>query len=108
MQSKVTIVIQEEKIPVRPEVMGACEMLGLDPLYVANEGKLIAIVASEDAESILKAMRQDPLGKDAAIIGKIEDRQAAGAADNVSGQQAAADDAGGRGPAADLLKIMSP
>ncbi|MBU1355527.1 MAG: hydrogenase expression/formation protein HypE [Candidatus Edwardsbacteria bacterium] len=71
-QSKVTINIEEEKIPVKPEVKGACEMLGLDPLYVANEGKLIAIVASEDAESILKVMRQDPLGKEAAIIGKVE------------------------------------
>lgn len=71
-QSKVSINIEEGKIPVKPEVKGACEMLGLDPLYVANEGKLIAIVAGRDAEGILKAMRQDPLGRDAAIIGKVE------------------------------------
>ncbi|MDP2808295.1 MAG: hydrogenase expression/formation protein HypE [bacterium] len=71
-QSKVTIIIEEEKIPIKPEVKGACEMLGLDPLYVANEGKLIAIVPQEDSEKILKAMRQDLLGKDAAIIGKVE------------------------------------
>jgi hydrogenase expression/formation protein HypE len=71
-QSKVTIAIEEEKIPVKPEVKGACEMLGLDPLYVANEGKLIAIVAGGDAEGILQAMRQDPLGKEAAIIGQVE------------------------------------
>ncbi len=71
-QSKVTINIEEGKIPIKPEVKGACEMLGLDPLYVANEGKLIAIVPGEDVDNILKAMRQDPLGKDAAIIGKIE------------------------------------
>ena len=72
LQSKVTITIEEEKIPVKPEVKGACEMLGLDPLYVANEGKLIAIVPREDSEKILKAMLQYPLGKDAAIIGKVE------------------------------------
>ena len=72
LQSKVTINIEEEKIPVKQEVKGACEMLGLDPLYVANEGKLIAIVPREDSEKILKFMRQDQLGKDAAIIGKVE------------------------------------
>jgi len=71
-QSKVTVNIKEEKIPVKPEVKGACEMLGLDPLYVANEGKLIAVVPEEDAGKILESLRQDPLGKDAAIIGKIE------------------------------------
>ena len=72
LQSEVTINIEEEKIPVRPEVKGACEMLGLDPLYVANEGKLIAIVPPEDSEKILSVMRQYPLGKDAAIIGRVE------------------------------------
>ncbi|MBI5804845.1 hydrogenase expression/formation protein HypE [candidate division TA06 bacterium] len=72
LQSKAIINIEEEKIPVKPEVKGACEMLGLDPLYVANEGKLIAIVPREDSEKILSAMHQDPLGKDAVIIGKIE------------------------------------
>jgi hydrogenase expression/formation protein HypE len=72
MQSKVTINIEEEKIPVKQEVKGACEMLGMDPLYVANEGKLIAIVPQEDSEKILSVMRQYPLGKDAAMIGKVE------------------------------------
>jgi len=72
MQSQVTAVIEEDKIPVKPEVRGACEMLGLDPLYVANEGKLIAIVPGADAEGILKVMRQNPLGGDATIIGRIE------------------------------------
>lgn len=71
-QSKVTIAIEEERIPVKPEVRGACEMLGLDPLYVANEGKLIAIVPQEDLEKILNALRQDPLGREAAVIGRIE------------------------------------
>ncbi|MFH1908801.1 MAG: AIR synthase-related protein, partial [Chloroflexota bacterium] len=53
------------------EVNAACEMLGLDPFYVANEGKLVAIVAAEQAESVLAAMRAHPYGKDAAIIGHI-------------------------------------
>ncbi len=72
LQSKVIINIEEEKIPVKQEVKGACEMLGLDPLYVANEGKLIAIVPREDSEKILSVMRRDPLGKDAAIIGSVQ------------------------------------
>jgi len=70
-QSKVGIKIEEEKIPVREEVQAACEMLGFDPLYVANEGKLVAIVAPEDAEAILKAMRKNTYGKDAAVIGEV-------------------------------------
>lgn len=70
-QSKVGIRIEEEKIPVREEVHGACEMLGFDPIYVANEGKLVAIVAPEDAEAILKAMQQNTYGKEAAIIGDV-------------------------------------
>ena len=61
--SKVGIELVERAIPVREEVRGACEMLGLDPLYVANEGKLIAIVAPEAAPEVLAAMRQNPLGK---------------------------------------------
>jgi hydrogenase expression/formation protein HypE len=70
-QSKVGIKIEEEKIPVREEVQAACEMLGFDPLYVANEGKLVAIVAPGDAEAVLKAMRQNTYGKDATIIGEV-------------------------------------
>ncbi len=70
-QSKVGIRIEEEKLPVREEVLAACEMLGFDPLYVANEGKLVAIVASEDADKVLKVMREDHYGKDATIIGEV-------------------------------------
>ncbi len=63
--------IEEETLPVRPEVKGACEVLGLDPLYVANEGKLVAVVAAQDAEQILTAMRQHPLGKEAVLLGEV-------------------------------------
>jgi hydrogenase expression/formation protein HypE len=70
-QSKVSIAIEEKKIPVHEEVRGACELLGLDPLYVANEGKLIAIVAPEDADKVLAAMRRNPLGEEASIIGVV-------------------------------------
>ena len=71
-QSGVKIMIEEEKIPVRDEVLGACEMLGFDPLYVANEGKLVAFVAPEDAESVLAAMRKNKYGAQATIIGQVE------------------------------------
>jgi hydrogenase expression/formation protein HypE len=69
--SKVGIELTETAIPVRDEVRGACEMLGLDPLYVANEGKLIAIVAPEAAGEVLKAMQEHPLGRNARRIGKV-------------------------------------
>ena len=72
-QSNVGIVIEEHSIPVREEVRGACELLGLDPLYVANEGKLVAIVDPSAADAIVAAMRAHPLGRDAAIIGRIVD-----------------------------------
>ena len=72
-RSQVGIALEEAAIPVREEVRGACEMLGLDPLYVANEGKLIAIVAPAAAEKILQAMREHPLGRDARIIGTVID-----------------------------------
>ena len=73
-QSSVGMVLEEDKIPVKESVEAACEFLGLDPLYVANEGKVIAICAPEDAERMLKIMRDDPLGKNAQIIGRcIED-----------------------------------
>lgn len=68
-QSKLGFRIDEEAIPMKLEVAAACEFLGLDPLNVANEGKLVAIVAPEGAEVILAAMRAHPLGQDAAIIG---------------------------------------
>ena len=70
-QSKVSIRIEEAKIPVREAVLAACEMLGFDSLYVANEGKMIAIVPPEDADKVLKAMRKNRYGKEAAIIGEV-------------------------------------
>jgi len=70
-QSSVGIEIDERAIPVREEVKGACEMLGLDPLYVANEGKLIAMVAPEAADCVLAAMRRHPLGAQAQMIGAV-------------------------------------
>jgi hydrogenase expression/formation protein HypE len=70
-QSKVSIRIEEKAILVREEVLAACEMLGFDPLYVANEGKMIAIVPSQDADKVLKAMRQNKYGKEAIIIGEV-------------------------------------
>jgi len=73
-QSKVSIRIEEEKLPVREEVSAACEMLGLDPLYVANEGKLVAIVAPEDAEAVVDRMHRNAYGSDAAIIGEVRQR----------------------------------
>jgi hydrogenase expression/formation protein HypE len=72
-QSAVGMRIRERDIPVRTQVNAACELLGLDPLYVANEGKLIAICAPEDAERLLAAMRAHPLGVDAAIIGEVHE-----------------------------------
>ncbi len=69
--SRVGVELYEATIPVRPEVRGACEMLGLDPLYVANEGKLIAVAAPNDAERLLDAMHNHPLGRNAALIGKV-------------------------------------
>ena len=70
-QSGVGMVIDEAKIPVKAEVKAACEILGLDPLYVANEGKLVCICEANAAEALLAAMRQHPLGRNAAIIGNV-------------------------------------
>jgi hydrogenase expression/formation protein HypE len=70
-QSKVSLRIYEDEVPVRDAVRSACEMLGLDPLYVANEGKLVAIVASELAGDILKIMKRNPYGVESAIIGEV-------------------------------------
>jgi hydrogenase expression/formation protein HypE len=69
--SAVGILIHEERIRVNPEVRGLCELLGLDPLYLANEGKLIAFVAPGDAEAVLAAMRADPFGRNAVVIGEV-------------------------------------
>jgi hydrogenase expression/formation protein HypE len=71
--AQVGMILQESAIPIQDEARGACELLGLDPLYVANEGKLIAIVAAEAADSVLEAMHSHPLGRDAAIIGQVTD-----------------------------------
>jgi hydrogenase expression/formation protein HypE len=69
--AEVGITIQESEIPIRPEVAGACEILGIDPIYVANEGKLIAIVAPDSANAALAALRSHPLGREAAIIAEV-------------------------------------
>jgi hydrogenase expression/formation protein HypE len=71
--SHVGFALDESSVPVRPAVMAACEMLGIDPLYVANEGKLIAVVPPEHANAVLATMRQHPLGSDATIIGRVVD-----------------------------------
>lgn len=72
-RSGVGISLEERAIPIRESVKGACEFLGLDPLNIANEGKLVAICAAQDAEALLAAMRAHPLGRNAAIIGEVTD-----------------------------------
>ena len=69
--SELGIELEEELIPVRPQVRAACDMLGLDALYCANEGKLLAVVAREDGEKLLEAMRRLPEGRDSAVIGRV-------------------------------------
>lgn len=71
-QSGVAITLEEAAIPVRPAVASACELLGFDPLYVANEGRLVAIVASGSSEAALEALRRHPLGSEARPIGVVE------------------------------------
>lgn len=70
-QSNVGMQIEEAAVPVQPQVEAACELLGLDPLYIANEGKLLAAVVPEEADAVLAAMRAHPLGRDAARIGTV-------------------------------------
>ena len=70
-QSNAGIVIEETKIPAKEEVKAACELLGLDPIYVANEGKLVAIVDPADADKILARMKKNRYGRDAAVIGEV-------------------------------------
>lgn len=72
-QSQVGMLIDEQAIPLRASVRGACEFLGLDPLYLANEGKLVAICAPQDAQSLLAVMRAHPLGAQSAIIGEVRE-----------------------------------
>jgi hydrogenase expression/formation protein HypE len=71
LQSHVGITLHEEALPFNEAVKGVCAILGLDPLYVANEGKLLAVVAPERADAVLARMRNHPLGRDAAIIGEV-------------------------------------
>jgi len=73
-KSSVGMVLREDTLPVRDAVRGACEVLGLDPLYVANEGKLVAIVAPESADAVLAAMSAHPLGRNSAMIGEVVER----------------------------------
>jgi hydrogenase expression/formation protein HypE len=76
LQSSVSITLNEEELPVNPAVRGVCSILGLDPLFVANEGKLLAFVEPAAAESVLARIRQHPLGRQAAIIGYVTDGEA--------------------------------
>jgi hydrogenase expression/formation protein HypE len=69
--SRMGVRLDESLLPLKPEVKAACEMLGLDPLYVANEGKLIAVVPPDDAARVLAAMRRHPLGRNAVQIGEV-------------------------------------
>jgi len=75
-QSQVGIELQESSLRIHEQVKGACELLGLDPLYVANEGKLIAIVAAEVGDALLETMRRHPLGAEAQIIGRVTEKNA--------------------------------
>ncbi len=70
-QAKVGITLKENQIPIAEETKGACEILGLDPLYVANEGKLLAFVAPTVADQVLHAMKNHPLGKESSVIGEV-------------------------------------
>jgi hydrogenase expression/formation protein HypE len=72
--SQVGIMLDERSVPVRPEVRSACELLGMDPLLVANEGKALIFVASDRAPQVLQAMQRHPLGKNAAHIGVVSDK----------------------------------
>jgi hydrogenase expression/formation protein HypE len=72
LASEVCLRIYEERLPVRVEVKGACEILGLDPLYIGNEGKLLAIVGPEAADALVARMREHPNGRDACVIGEVQ------------------------------------
>jgi len=72
--SKVGMILVETKLPYKPQVKASCELLGLDPLHLANEGKFIAIVANHVADAVLQIMRNHPYGKDAQIIGEVTDK----------------------------------
>ncbi len=70
-EANLAVAIREDAVPVRDEVRGAAEILGIDPLYVANEGRVVAVVAAADADRVLESARADPLGGDASIIGEV-------------------------------------
>src|SRR5439155_603376 len=70
--SQVAIVVDENAVPMRPEVRGASEILGIDPLYVASEGRFVAVVDAAQAGAALAALRSHPLGRDAAVIGTVK------------------------------------
>jgi hydrogenase expression/formation protein HypE len=70
-EASLAVGLEEAALPLRPEVVGACEILGIDPLYVANEGKLVAVVAPEAAEDALERLRSHPLGAHAALVGEM-------------------------------------
>ncbi len=70
-QAGVAVSLDEDALPVRPEVVGTCEILGIDPLYVASEGRLVAVVAEEAADDALELLRAHPLGADAALVGDV-------------------------------------
>jgi hydrogenase expression/formation protein HypE len=72
-KSESGIEIDEDKIPLKGEVAGACELLGFDPLYLANEGKLLAFVSPDSCDAVLKAIKSDPHGQAAAVIGEVVD-----------------------------------
>jgi hydrogenase expression/formation protein HypE len=72
LAAELAIAVDEQALPVKPEVTAACEILGIDPLYVANEGKLVAVVAREAADAALTALRSHPLGRDAAVVGEVQ------------------------------------
>ncbi len=73
--SAAMISMDEEALPIRPEVRGMCELLGLDPLYLANEGKLVAVVPADATDTLLAAMRSHPAGRHSAVIGQVESGQ---------------------------------
>ena len=102
--ARVGIRLNESAIPIRPEVHAACEMLGLDPLYVANEGKLIAVVPRAEVERVMEVMRGHPLGQNAAHDWRGRGRTpGAGLATIARGRRTRCDFAGGRATAEDLL-----
>ena len=72
-KSNMGIRIVESQIPLKQEVAAACELLGFDPLYLANEGKLLAFVAANDTEAVLGAIQKSPFGKNAAVVGEVVD-----------------------------------